>query len=81
MCKLVRDPALRVVQATEAIRTEVLASLTPATLLAALRRVLPYPAASQYTAVVLLPRPPLWRRLLSPSALEGRVSLSVLCRS
>lgn len=60
-------------QVNESIRAEVLASLDPATLLAALRRVLPFPASAHYTAVVLMPRPPLWRRLLSPAALEGRV--------
>lgn len=69
----VPDRLAVLLQTTEAIREEVLAALTPATLLAALRRVLPFPASTQYTAVVLMPRPPLWRRLFSPSAPEGQV--------
>eukprot|EP00897_Mesotaenium_endlicherianum_P008456 jgi/Mesen1/7639/ME000004S07907 len=52
-------------QIQEDTREAVISAMTAGNMQEALRRVLPVPANSQYTAVSLMPQVPLWRRLLS----------------
>eukprot|EP00899_Mesostigma_viride_P018829 jgi/Mesvir1/26948/Mv20668-RA.1 len=57
----------------EATRLKVLSEMSPETIRATLRRVLPYPCTEHYTAITLLPKVPVWRQLMqraiSPSFL------------
>jgi hypothetical protein len=58
----------------QAARVEVLSTLDPASARLALQRLIPHPVRQRYTAISLLPQPPLWHRAVMAAVHNPRTS-------